>query len=99
MVKFGYISNAKAQRVAKTPLGLHLSSVPLQAGCISPTVTTAAFFCDYVVAENARRRARRKTDAALPTPAVPNLSRTLTPTRRNAGASRAFHDHTVTTCT
>ncbi len=50
MAQLNYISQATAVRVGKTPLGLHLSSVPLQAGCTSQAATKAAFFCDYVLA-------------------------------------------------
>src|SRR5258708_144455 len=45
MVRLGYISQAAAKRASKAPLGLHLAAVPLQTGCTSPKVATAAFHC------------------------------------------------------
>ena len=50
MAQLGYITNAAAARAAGRPLGLHVSSVPLQTGCISTAARKAAFFCDYVLA-------------------------------------------------
>jgi membrane peptidoglycan carboxypeptidase len=49
MAQHGYISRARARAATKSPLGLHLSTVPLQTGCTSPGVKDAAFFCDYVM--------------------------------------------------
>ena len=55
MHKFGYITQAAAEPAAiKAPLGLHLSSVPLQTGCTSPSVAAGGVLL--------RLRARR--DAA-----------------------------------
>jgi membrane peptidoglycan carboxypeptidase len=50
MAKQRYISYATERRAIRSPLGLHLSSVPLQTGCVSPSVRWAAFFCQYVLA-------------------------------------------------
>jgi membrane peptidoglycan carboxypeptidase len=50
MAQLGYITNATAERAAGQPLGLHISSIPLQTGCISQAARNAAFFCDYVLA-------------------------------------------------
>ena len=50
MAQLGYITQAVAERAANQPLGLHISSVPLQTGCISKAARAAAFFCDYVLA-------------------------------------------------
>ena len=49
MAQLGYITAAQAGRAAHQALGLLVSSVPLQTGCISPAVRKAAFFCDYVL--------------------------------------------------
>jgi membrane peptidoglycan carboxypeptidase len=50
MAQLGYISHAVRARAAAQPLGLHLSPVPLQTGCVSPQVSAkAGFFCDYVL--------------------------------------------------
>jgi membrane peptidoglycan carboxypeptidase len=50
MAKQHYISYTTERRASKAPLGLHLSSVPLETGCVSASVRWAAFFCDYVLA-------------------------------------------------
>ena len=50
MARLGYISRAQAAAAAAQSLGLHISLVPLQTGCISPSVRKDAFFCDYVLA-------------------------------------------------
>jgi membrane peptidoglycan carboxypeptidase len=50
MTQLGYISQAQQARAAAQPLGLHVSPVPLQTGCVSPQVAaTAGFFCDFVL--------------------------------------------------
>jgi membrane peptidoglycan carboxypeptidase len=67
MAKYGYISQAAADRASKEPLGLHLSSVPLQTGCVSPAVSQAAFFCDYVIAAMAHDKAYTKAYSELTT--------------------------------
>jgi membrane peptidoglycan carboxypeptidase len=67
MAKFGYISQATANRASRAPIGLHLSSVPLQTGCISPQVAKAAYFCDYVLAVMAHDKAYRKAYSELTT--------------------------------
>jgi len=67
MAKFGYISQATANRASKTPLGLKVSTVPLQTGCISPQVRKAAYFCDYVLAVMAHDKAYSKAYSELST--------------------------------
>jgi len=49
MAKLGYITPAQAAAAAAERLGLHISLLPLQTGCISPSVRKDAFFCDYVL--------------------------------------------------
>jgi len=49
MAQLRYITQTQAARAENEPMGLHISSVPLQTGCISPAVAKAAFFCDYVL--------------------------------------------------
>lgn len=49
MVQLGYISRARAALAAAQPARLHISSVPLQTGCLSDAARKAAFFCDYVL--------------------------------------------------
>ena len=49
MAQLGYIGWARAAWAASQPAGLHISSVPLQTGCLSDAARKAAFFCDYVL--------------------------------------------------
>src|SRR5258708_26183104 len=49
MAHLGYISSARAAWATDQPAGLHVSSVPLQTGCLSDAARKAAFFCDYVL--------------------------------------------------
>ena len=51
MAQVGYVTQAQARAAEKLPLGLHMSTVPLQEGCLSPSAASDAFFCDYVMAE------------------------------------------------
>jgi membrane peptidoglycan carboxypeptidase len=48
MWQLHYVSKADAVAAEKTPIGLNLSSAPLQTGCTSPQAAGSAFFCDYV---------------------------------------------------
>ncbi len=50
MARLGDITSAQATAAEAQGLGLHISLVPLQTGCISPSVRRDAFFCDYVLA-------------------------------------------------
>jgi membrane peptidoglycan carboxypeptidase len=50
MATHGYISQATAMTANNAPLGLHMSTVSEQTGCIASNVKWAAFFCDYVLA-------------------------------------------------
>jgi len=50
MARLGYITRARAAAARAERLRLHISLVPLQTGCISPSVRKDAFFCDYVLA-------------------------------------------------
>jgi membrane peptidoglycan carboxypeptidase len=50
MQQVGYITQEQAQAAEKQPLGLHMSSTPLQEGCQSQSASGAAFFCDYALA-------------------------------------------------
>ena len=65
MAQLGYISQGQAEQAVRQPLGLHVSSVPLQTGCISPAARTAAFFCDYVLAVMKHDPAYAKAWSAL----------------------------------
>lgn len=51
MEQLHYISKRTATAAQQAPLGLHFSIPPLQQGCASTPSATAAWFCDYVVAE------------------------------------------------
>ena len=67
MQKLGYITKADLATALKAPLGLHLSSVPLQTGCTSPRVQDAAYFCDYVLAAMRHDKAYKKAYGELTT--------------------------------
>ncbi|HEX9035296.1 MAG TPA: transglycosylase domain-containing protein, partial [Streptosporangiaceae bacterium] len=49
MAQLGYITQAQRISAERLPLGLHVSPIPLQTGCISQAARKAAFFCDYVL--------------------------------------------------
>lgn len=65
MARLGYITHLQARLAARQPLGLRISSVPLQTGCISPAARKAAFFCDYVLAVMRHDPAYARAWAAL----------------------------------
>ncbi len=65
MVTHGYLTRAAAAAAKRQGLGLRLSTVPLQTGCISPGARLDAFFCDYVLAVMAHDAAYRKAYAEL----------------------------------
>jgi len=48
MAQLGYITQAQATSAEHAPLGLDMSSAPLQTGCYAPSVARSAFFCSYV---------------------------------------------------
>ena len=89
MAQLGYISQGQAGRAVRQPLGLHVSSVPLQTGCISPAAKTAAFFCDYVLAVMKHDPAYAKAWSALNTVGGMRIYTTL-----NASDQRAA-EHAV----
>ncbi len=91
MAKFGYISQAAANRASKTPLGLHLSGVPLQTGCTSPRVAKAAFFCDYVIAVMAHDKAYSKAYTELTTTGGLKIYTTLSKQDQTAADNAAFY--------
>jgi membrane peptidoglycan carboxypeptidase len=51
MAQLHYISQSAAATAAKAPLGVHFSSASLAQGCSSASAVSAAWFCDYVLAE------------------------------------------------
>ena len=51
MAQLHYVSLARANAAGRQPLGLRLSAIPMQQGCYSASARTAAWFCDYVLAE------------------------------------------------
>ncbi len=51
MAQLHYIGAATAAAAEKAPLGIHYSAQSLVQGCSSASATTAAWFCDYVLAE------------------------------------------------
>jgi membrane peptidoglycan carboxypeptidase len=48
MAQLGYVTQAQATAAEQTPLGLRMSSAPLQTGCYAPSAARSAFFCSYV---------------------------------------------------
>jgi membrane peptidoglycan carboxypeptidase len=67
MAQLGYITKAKATAADKAPIGIHVSQVSFQEGCSSTSATTAAWFCDYVLAELRTNPAYRQADQQLNT--------------------------------
>ena len=51
MAQLHYVTKAAANAAKKAPLGLHYSAQSLQEGCSSASAASAAWFCDYVLAE------------------------------------------------
>ena len=51
MAQLHYITRQAATVAEQAPLRVHLSVPPLRQGCTSAVSATAAWFCDYVVAE------------------------------------------------
>jgi membrane peptidoglycan carboxypeptidase len=67
MAQVGYISRATAAAAEKAKMGLRYSPVSLQEGCTSNSASTAAWFCDYALAELQRNPAYRQAYADLNT--------------------------------
>jgi membrane peptidoglycan carboxypeptidase len=65
MAQLGYITKAKAAKAEAKPLGLHPSQFKLQSGCTARSAQTAAFFCDYVLAEMRSNKAYAKAQEEL----------------------------------
>src|ERR1700739_2715687 len=51
MAQLHYISKAAAASASRAPVGAHLRPQSLAEGCSSAAPTSAAWFCDYVLAE------------------------------------------------
>ena len=51
MAQLHDISPATARTAEKAPLGVHFAPTSLEQGCMSAAATTAAWFCDYALAE------------------------------------------------
>jgi membrane peptidoglycan carboxypeptidase len=51
MAQLHDVSQAAAAAAERAPLGLHYSPVTMQQGCYSSSARTAAWFCDYALAE------------------------------------------------
>jgi membrane peptidoglycan carboxypeptidase len=51
MAQLHYVSRAAAAAAERSPLALHTSAISMQQGCYSASARTAAWFCDYVLAE------------------------------------------------
>ncbi len=88
MARLGYITRATAARAAGQPAGLHVSSVPLQTGCLSDAARNAAFFCDYVLSVMRHDPLYTKAWAALNTTGGLRIRTTMGPGDQRA-ADRA----------
>ena len=51
MSQLGYISKAAAASASRAPLGVHFRPQTLKQGCPSAEPASAAWFCDYAIAE------------------------------------------------
>src|SRR6185437_10818524 len=91
MNKFGYISQAAANRASEKPLGLHLSAVPLQTGCTSPKVGMAAYYCDYVLAAMAHDKAYSRAYGELTTVGGLKIHTTLNMKDQKAADKAVFY--------
>jgi membrane peptidoglycan carboxypeptidase len=88
MAVAGYITRKQAAATEKMPLGLNESSAPLEQGCVSPSATSYAFFCDYVMSEIKNNTAYAKVKADLNSVGGLRIYTTLNPQDQNA-ANRA----------
>jgi membrane peptidoglycan carboxypeptidase len=88
MARLGYISKARAAWAADQPAGLHISSVPLQTGCLSDVARNAAFFCDYVLSVMRHDPSYAGAWAALNTTGGLKIYTTMSP-RDQRAANRA----------
>src|SRR5712691_860926 len=91
MQKQGYITKAAMDTAMKAPLGLHLSSVPLQTGCTSPKVEQAAYFCDYVLAAMKHDKAYKKAYGELTTTGGLKIYTTLNMKDQKAADKAVFY--------
>ncbi len=90
MAQVGYISQATATATEKMPLGLKLSSAPLEQGCVSPQAASDAFFCDYVMSEMKNNAAYATAYKELNSVGGLRIYTTLQPADQNA-ADRAVN--------
>ena len=67
MLQLHYISAAAAAAAEKAPLGLRVSAISMQQGCYSASARTAAWFCDYALAEMRTNPAYRQANTELNT--------------------------------
>src|SRR5208282_94942 len=84
MAQVGYITPAQAQAAEKLPLGLKMSTAPLQSGCFSSSAASEAFFCDYVMAVMRTDPAFARADQILNTVGGLKIYTTLNPQDQKA---------------
>ena len=84
MEQVGYITQKQAKAAEEQPLGLHMSSTPLQEGCMSRSASGEAFFCDYVLAAMRVDPAYAKAYQALKTTGGLKIYTTLNPQDQRA---------------
>ena len=90
MAQVGYITQKTATATEKMPLGLNVSSAPLEQGCVSPSAASEAFFCDYVMSEIKNNNAYAKARAELNSTGGLKIYTTLN-TQDQSAANRAVN--------
>ena len=90
MARLHYITMARAISAQSQPLGLHISPLPVQTGCLSNLARRAAFFCDYVLSVLRTDPFYAKVWTALNDSGGMTISTTLGP-REERAANRAVN--------
>jgi membrane peptidoglycan carboxypeptidase len=84
MAQLGYISKATAASASRAPVGVHFRPQSLAEGCSSAAPTSAAWFCDYVLAELRTNPAYRTAWQDLNTTGGLKIYTTLNPQDQSA---------------
>ncbi len=84
MAQLGYISKATAAAASRAPLGVRFRPQPVQQGCLGAAPASAAWFCDYVIAELRTNPAYRLAWQELNTTGGLTIYTTLNPRDQSA---------------
>jgi membrane peptidoglycan carboxypeptidase len=84
LAQLRYIGRPAAAAAQKAPLGVHFSPQSLQQGCTSASAATAAWFCDYVLAELRTNPAYGTTWQQMNTTGGVNIYTTMNPQDQRA---------------